>query len=206
MKYPHEQIRNALAYDALAEAESINKDDVGLAFLLMQKSQEAKKHLLSSNNDVWFNCPMDHYINVITDLGFTLQSSERFHSTSSGQYEVCELWFDERRGIILWFDTFRGGMNGGSLHYNFKYNNPRDYLPQVSSSYLTDDILAIRYDCREGVRHHIEYAETIGKFITPWVGHSFLWLLNHMDTKGEYDYDKINYRRLGGLRSHCNIK
>lgn len=211
---PANLIEYALNYDPLSEAERITgssyKDDESTAFLGMALSFEnsrLKNEILKVTKDTCSSNTVDQDIAVIEDMGFQLLQSAPFTSVSGGVTSE-EKWFIYwKEGILVFFDTFHGGTNGGHAYFNLLMHPNEDdrySLQGFSGGYTRAEdgsIVAVgSIDIREGFRYKIQSMSERGSFITKWVDQPFLWLLHHMEPKvHNYNYQLINGERIALL-------
>jgi hypothetical protein len=217
-QYDDEQLDRALSYDALDEAEKVTgrsyKGDLNTSltgFDLMLRNNQAKKQMLSSRNDAYFGIPLPDYEAIVADIGFKFQRQYPFRSSGSKQDELLKIWADPERAILLCYDTYRGGLNGGKYYYNVRMPRDRDSWSLTSSGHYNPDegVWVGDHDCREAIRFHIEQFERHGEFVCPWVENPHVWLLHSEESRqlqgmrygDEWrNYiDGINERRLGEL-------
>ena len=207
----NKQLEDALHFDALDFAEKITGKDYhddkatgAIGLVAQYKNERVKKQLLTQNNDVFFNMPLESYIKCFMDIGFGEIYHETFISPSSNKEEDLYCFWEKTRSILLVFDTYtmlKKGLNGGQFFYNWKPNNPNSYIYGRSGHFTKDFVWVGYYDCREGVRYIIGEMDRLGKFISPWVERPFIWISSHKDHKKEgsypfYHLDKITEERL----------
>ena len=119
-----EEIKKIQEIDTLAEAELITgksyKDDettvmVGLA--LNFRKSEVVNMIMEATDDTLFRETVDSYIRKTTDFGFEIVLREEIKECKEKE-EFIILWHREY-SILISFDTYRGGVNGGNFYYNW---------------------------------------------------------------------------------------
>jgi len=177
---------------------------------------------LDTTDDTKFSETTKDYIDKILSFGFVKIYQESFYSKSSNQNEAFYMFW--RNGVLLVFDTFYDIINGGNFYYNIKpkkfYKSRKEVFYSIGSimdvksancfrlsknritssgcweNYSTSPVWAGDHDCGEAVKFNILQLEKYGEILENWEFQPSLWLLNHMDTKGDYDYKKINKQKL----------
>jgi len=204
-------LRELLHYDAIAEAEkqtgqSYKENSMvsGLGMLLMWDNNQTKKELLDLNDDTGLLNELDNYLRIVRDEGFKIVLKEDFFDEDNAE-SLFVLWND-KEGILLSFDTYRGRVNGGCFYYNWKpkSSNIKDWhgVFTESGGFNTEHGVWVgHHDCREAFRLHLADLRGNGTFIKPWIEKQFLWLMHYGDTKDKkyYNYDEINAKRIEKL-------
>jgi hypothetical protein len=115
--------------------------------------------------------------------------------TSSGGYETLdmkpdfsgELKFEEERPV--WGDLpYEEFKKLGDAHWE-RLNSFREENGLIK-------IWSGDHDCREAVKNNINLLAQNGRFMKKWFKAPFLWLCHYEETKGKYDYEKINQSRI----------
>lgn len=168
---------------------------------------------LDARDDTRFGASIEDYLRIAKRLGFEQVSRERVDCPERpGEFGHLYILWNAERGILLKFDTYwewcggkpAASVNGGNFYYNWMPNDPAQPWGGVTSSggyrKRGDDLVWIgHHDCREALAFHVEELAAAGRFVTPWVERPFLWLLSWADTKGDYDHNEINARRIAAL-------
>ncbi|MCK4526331.1 hypothetical protein KAW18_03070 [candidate division WOR-3 bacterium] len=117
------------------------------------------------------------------------------------------VYWDAKRGILLYFDTYGDNINGGEFAYNWI---PRDrqaayrYTSSGGFEKHNDGMVWVGYhSCGGGnIDVNIKNLEENGEFVVPWVRKPFLWLLHYKDTEkygGSKEYKEVNEQRIAML-------
>lgn len=209
-KFSEETVDGVLHYDAVKAAEAIlgkscddfNEEEKDLNLSLQLKHVKAKHRVLESLDDVHFGTSLENYESIIKDIGFECLLVDDFMSVDifdKKEYpEQCKIWFLEEKGIVLFYDTYRGKVNDSHFYYNWKPKRGNSFWEYASSGHIVKDtdIWSGNYDARQAVRTNINNLSQGGKFVVPWVEEPFLWFTNHAETKVEgYDYKAITKDR-----------
>lgn len=121
--------------------------------------------------------------------------------------EHLYVYFHDKTGIILQFDTHSGNrVNGGDYYYEWLPNGKPHHNPGFSSGGWRDIgdayIWEGHSDCREGMFESIRELESDGTFITPWVKASGIfsptfvhYMDHHPDGNVGWDASYELYRR-----------
>lgn len=165
---------------------------------------EEKKALQLVTGDTTFSMVADDYIANVSEFGFREVYSEEFSDEKDDIRHFKIFWHDW--GILLYFDTYIGKINGGDLAFNW---NPSDELSHSDivglrlsgTVHLEGDknIWVGKFDCRESVRFRLNQMHDKGEFVKPWIKRPFLWLLNGMEERGKYDRKAINSEKISKL-------
>lgn len=211
------RIGELLAYDAIAVGEDMAESmglgaDAGtaLGFALFQDANARKEQALREVDDTVFSNDLERYRRIIEAEGFTEALRVPFtvqRDYSDGvetRQETLFIFFHDRDGILLVFDTYNGvGVNGGHFYYNWVPNRVWQeellWTHVVSSGGWHDERLWGGYhDCREALRFNLRRLRQHGSFLPSWQVQPFLWLLHYGDHPHgkEYDYDTIMQERL----------
>ena len=135
--YSEEDVLDAIHQDAIADAEKItgktidDEKTAGVGFLLHTRKTEALRTMLASRNDTIYSMPNDQYIKIITDFGFEKVYELSFDS--SDKTETFYIYF-KLPGLLLMFDTYRNGINGSTVYYNWIENADYDGLNDCVTS------------------------------------------------------------------------
>lgn len=221
-------IREVLEFDSVAEAEKIGKQsrrdrnvnplgleqEQMLGLLFHMGNSDRKRQLLKQSQDTYMGSTLDEYFQIITSLGFQKVQELEYNSFQEWDADNPAAWrkekhyicWEPKRGILLAFDTYHGGVNGGSFYYNWKANekywdtlrsdNPNPAYGVTSSgrgSSVEKGVYIGYHDCREALKYHIERLEEWGAFVNPWVECDTPWVLHHMDTKDARGRENYNY-------------
>lgn len=167
-----------------------------------------------------YSMTVEEYIQVITDIGFEPVLMVPF--TDQNGVNLYQQFYARRDGLVLVFDEFQWNIpnrapevNSAKVYYNWKRNDPAVPYSYTSSGgfcgpngeSLIDSgeiprdqyIWSGDHDARNLIRFKIQKLEENGTFLERWVQPPFLWFLNYMDTKGEYDFKAINRERIALL-------
>lgn len=214
-------LKSLLRYDSLSEAEKLTgksyKEDESVSWLgmaLMWENTKTKNEFLNLNDDTKLTNDLDNYLRIAKDEGFEVVFKEDF--THRGVANSLFVLWNNKDGILLSFDTYRGNVNGGVYYYNWKpasSNLKNWYGIFTQSGHFNQEkgIWVGHHDCREGLRLRLSDFRENGKFIKPWIESQFLWIMHYGDTKDKnYDYKKIVAKRIEKLpvsvRKNIGIK
>ena len=117
------------------------------------------------------------YIKSLESLGFVKVLEIQFEVKDEDaplHKETYYVYFYEKYGIVLTFDTYTGDVNSGDLYYEWIPNNidGKNYEVTSSGGYtkINDHyIWRGSHDCRRDIRSIINGLKSMGKFQTPWV-------------------------------------
>lgn len=138
-------------FDGLQEAENITgksykEDDsvvwLGMA-LSMQNNQEKEKYY-NAVDDTLFSNTVKDYLRKTATAGFELIYQEDFvytpdYGEMKPQNESLYVLFNYQYGILIYFDTFFGNVNGSKMCYNWSPNSAHYSNATSSGSFLHDD-------------------------------------------------------------------
>jgi len=200
----NEQLKEALAFDPIAEAERItgksSKDDPSVVMLglrLMHQHRHEKEALLFLNQDTVFGAKLDKQVAALESMGFKLVLSEPIPGTKD---KWCIYWRD---GALIFFDTFFGdGFNGGKCYVNYKGKIEGSPSSRGCVSYDEESGIGVFdgwEDVREGLRHKLEKMTDHGEILPVWVKRPFLWLLHYQDETPGYNHMEITESRIAML-------
>jgi hypothetical protein len=198
MSVSSKTIDSLLTFDPLAHAEKItgescHGDDrtLALGFAMNMAHAAIKENALKANNDTCFQNTVEDYLAIAEDIGFRVVLKLPFINKTYEHPDTFYVLFDDKRGILLMFDTFMvKDVNGGTFHFDWKPNSEkREWPSQCSGGYDKEGkILSGYFDCREGLRHHIRMLDESGTFVTPWKADRHLWMCHHGDTARHESY------------------
>lgn len=220
-----ESLGKLLKRDSLREAEQLTgmsyKENDGVTMVglgIAVDLSDQKDKALRAAGDSSFSNALSDYQAIIAAEGFRCVLQIPFTviwGPTETQHEQFFIYFDDRRGVLLVFDTFGGSrVNGGKFYYNVR---PKDrdagmgyagssggyrFCPHNGSCRDADDLVwAGDHDCREAIRFHLRQLESAGEFIMPWKVQPHLWLCHHGDTQGDgaEDYSRIRQDRIAML-------
>ncbi len=145
MKKANKEVLDLMKIDALSEAEKITglsykEDDITTSigmFLHFEKNKKLRD-CLASIDDTQFASSTDEYLRITGNFGFEVVLKEEF-KCERGTDHLYVLFMKEL-GLVIVFDTYGKGVNGGSLYYNWspnKYTN-RYSLTSSGSFYFPD--------------------------------------------------------------------
>lgn len=229
-----ENIKNLMGIEPLAAAEQITgqsyKDSEATSFIGLAIQIEKSKSLraaLEVSGDTYHGMLLEDYLSIAKSEGFDIVAEIPFciKEDYSGNMKPEDKWEHERMfflwhadGLLMIMDTYDGNRpNRVDCHFNLlvdkessrsavhEYIGTRNYVDggaafgqdaEIIVGDLSDPLQALRLKLRE-VRKY-------GRFLNPWVGGPFLWLLHHGDTRGnkKYDMDKINTERIAMMPEH----
>lgn len=199
--YSDEDVKRALQYDALLEAENItqksykNDNSTGaLGLELALRNNQAKSRMLQSRKDIYFGAPISYVRAVLSDMGFELALQDEF--TDRNCDEIYELWVDPIRAILYEFESYGGfdRINISTYYYNMRFTS-KNYYGLVSSGgfekidengpdNLSNYVWCGYHDGRQGLRFHLEQVDKINGWQNPWVKpYSCFWLTTRVEQK-----------------------
>ncbi|MCC6934852.1 MAG: hypothetical protein IT406_04160 [Candidatus Yanofskybacteria bacterium] len=211
------RIGELLAYDAIAVGEDMAESmglgtDVGtaLGFVLFQDANARKEQALTEADDTVLSNDLERYLRIVAAEGFTEVLRVPFtvennygSSGSEVKQETLFVFFHDRDGILLVFDTYDGvRVNSGHFYYNWIPNwiQPEEPLMRVlwSGKWRGERFWVGHHDCREALRFNLRRLRQRGSFVPTWQEQPFVWLLHYGDYPHgkEYDYDTIMQERL----------
>ncbi len=182
-----------------------------------------KEEVLRSRRDTTFSMNDFAYRTILEENGFVKVLEEEFiddtWANEGPVKEKCFVYFREP-GQVLFFDTYRGSRNSGSLYFNWKPNADCDRrnLPSFSSSTTESGITLGHIDCREGLMLSMKLLQDNGTLLPEWVEGSHIWFVNFVESKKSGDlryprsslyFDSISLKRIKRLPEHvqaCMIK
>lgn len=179
-----------------------DKQTGALALSIHMKALEEKKRVLTVLDDTMFGDNIKRYLRIVGDEGFE-KAYELPFVDRDGRIETFYVFWHPTDGVLLVFDTFHDGVNGGHFYYNWYPNKlPKDfdYWNCISSGHWQnphgidhDDwgVWVGSHDCREGLRHNLVRLRSNGKFVVPWDEQPYLHLTHHGDKIDNKDYEKL---------------
>ncbi len=196
-----------VAETAVGESYKVSPLAAHLGLVLHSTAVQVKRDVLRSLNDTHYGMAWSKYLAIAQEEGFEVVGKVPFLSDakySPQREETFFILFHPHNGVLLCFDTYGEGVNGGKFYYNWLSDDTDNYLNVISSGSFQkvgdQRIWSGDHDCREALRAHLRGLRDHGKFVTPWKVQPFMWLLNYMDTKDEgYDYRAINNDRVSQL-------
>lgn len=125
-----------------------------------------------------------------------------------GRDEAIYIFWEEKKGILLCFDTYGINVNGGHFYYNwvpkdrevaYKYTHTGGFEKHNNGMVWVGS-----HDCRIDMDKNIKNLEENGDFVVPWINRPFLWLLHYKDEERENilvdkKYKLVNERRIALL-------
>jgi len=194
-----------------------------LGLCLMITNNKEKEKVLKELNDTYFGMTFAEFISLIESKGFVKVYEEEFPNTCDGKIITEKLVVYWKNGIFLEATSHWDSLNSGHILFNWKPNSkkydalngcshgpivigktePKPYYnkfinkTEMRAEIIYSDVRDGSYDVREGLFLKISDLEEQGKFISPWIGPSFLWLVNYNESKvAGYDYKKITYNKI----------
>ena len=142
------------------------------------------------------------YLKLVKKIGFKQALKVDFKGYEDRD-EVFYIYWDTKRGILLYFDTYGENVNGGNFSYNW-IPKDRQVVYKYSSSggfkKHNDGMVWVgHHDCRENIDVNIKNLEENGEFVVPWISRPFLWLLHFKDTE-KYGRSKEGYKGVNEQR------
>lgn len=195
-----DKISTLLNFDPLCEAERITgesyKDDsstTAIGFLLMQINNAEKEEALKSINDTYWNCPINDFLDILTEEGFALILKEDINDGSGNKFRI--FW---NNGILVVFDSYYKDsvINGGHCYFS---SEKKLYSRSVRLSggwYGKDDydIFHYSFDIREGFRYKLNKIKNTAPILQEWFKGErdpFIWLVHYNERGNNVDYDAI---------------
>lgn len=209
-----DNLQRLLDTDPLAEAEKITgksykEDDetMRLGFGMHALNAAAKERALRAADDTPFTDSWFNTMRVFSELGFSIVHQHKFDGNHPGETFVV-LWRPD--GVLAKAESYGLNRNTADIFYNWRPAEDIEPWGIASSgsfhreSYdLGDKVWVGQHDVREGLRHKLARLEENGKFLVPWVGRPFLWLLDYSQPKADgYDYAAINETVIATLPEH----
>ena len=186
-------------YTAERMTDGDKEDAVGLGLLLHMSLSKKKEEAFKALQDTYFNGRFVEAASVYTALGF-----ERLLSDQHGDKgDLFEVWFDRKRGLLLTAESYdrarlgdeKASVNMATVYYNWKPNAKTNAYPPRGSGGFEPSAGKTRYecpfeeltwagsfDCREGLRLHLDWLEKHGQFVVPWVAQPHLWLIDYTES------------------------
>ena len=243
MKKLTQQVLEAVRFDALAAAERItgeeykvNSRTADLGFAMHIRHVRDTAELLKISGDTCYERDMEWTLKRFQEAGFEVMLTEDFEGDKGDDgtpfKEQFHILFDERRGLLLWLQTYsrgakfnpNGSVNTATLYFNWRPTQGTHGLLGCSMQAVRDPGAVVSYapdpykpnapsrrahayagdvDAREGVFAWLEESEENGEFLPVWLAAPHMWLLTYMDSKSEgYDSDAINKARIAKLPAH----
>lgn len=203
-------IEELLDFDALDSAEKVTgksyKEDEGTSnlglFLQISKSRILKDRL-ERMNDTHFSMTWGQMRERILGGLFEFEEvwTNKFRGIDSSTnepygYEDTEsLFVSEKRGIIIFAESYSGGnsVNGGHCFMQYKVldaeKNSKLIWDTISSGHMNEDGVVINsLDIREGLMYYLTKIDLMveKEWQTPWAGSENdrrPWILNYDETK-----------------------
>lgn len=202
-KFTDDEIAASLNFDPLAAAEQITgrsyKEDDGVGFLgmtLMANRSKALDAMLAG--DTRYGMKMDAMREIAKSDGYRQVLVVPLVGTRSGEGlpESLEVWFDDRRGILLVFSSYMTtGLNEASVYYNWKPTSER-WRELTSSGGLQKGVWCGDHDARDAMRFNMRRLEQNGEFVTPWVHRPYLSLMSYPDWTEDAKTDLSSVSRI----------
>lgn len=219
-----EIVSDMLNFDPLQAAEDMTgesyKVDESVGFLglgIALQHNQLKKDMLDSIGDSSFSCELSNYIEICESIGFQLLLREELpdHEYGGDNTDHMYLMWQPEKHILLAFDSWGDGVNGGKFFYNVRFDEKNeedddssknrwnvtssggfcnlDGSPIKWSEKDDDDVPFNQHDyiwvgdhdCREAIKHKIAQLESIGEFV-PWVQAPNLYLSGHGEIPNGY--------------------
>ncbi|MCC6404831.1 MAG: hypothetical protein IT405_00370 [Candidatus Yanofskybacteria bacterium] len=192
------RIGELLEYDAIAVGEDMAEfaglgPDVGvpLGFMLFQDANARKEQALTEADDTVLLGDLERYLRIVAAEGFTEVLRVPFtvednYGSSGGEVkrEALFVFFHDRDGILLVFDTYGGGkVNSGHFYYNWvpKRSQQLGMPTGASGGWYGERLWVGHHDCREALRFKLRRLRQRGSFVPTWQRQPFLWLLHYGD-------------------------
>ena len=146
------------------------------------------------------------YLKLVRKIGFRQILKVDFKGYDDRD-ETFYIFWDTKRGILLYFDTYGDSVNSGDFSYNWIPKDRQVAYKYTSSGgfekYNDGMVWVGHHDCGENIDTNIKNLEENGEFVVPWISRPFLWLLHYKDTekygRSEEGYKGINERRIAML-------
>lgn len=204
-------LKEHLAFDGLYAAERLTdksyKDDAAteeLGFMLSIAANQNLNRALVEADDTTYSDDLERYLRIVKEEGFKEVLCIPFEGNLFKEESLKEKFFIfwHEDGLLLSFETYREiRVNSGHVYFNWLGNDK--YWPGVGcSGGCTKEephVFIGDFDARVALRYNLNKMRQEGKFLSSWVERPWLWLLNYMDTKGEYDHEAITNSRLAML-------
>lgn len=114
----NDAVHASLKLDPLSEAEKITGKSYkeceatsGLGTLFHFQHVQDKRKLLEATGDLSHCCTWNHFLDFMKSMEFELVLEDKFTYSCFGQEEseeVCQLWWNDERGIICWAESYSG--------------------------------------------------------------------------------------------------
>lgn len=210
----NETTRNILNFDPVATAEVLigkrhedwdAETDKMAALGLVIATNRAKAEHLKSIGDTHFGTTWIDFIEIAKEYGFKSGYCKKFTGTSWSDKGVEEeeiIFFHEEKGLILHAESYNAKtVNSAKVYGEVKIGdeleeNQWKALNGCSNGSNGNGTMYFEVDVREGFRFHLDALSESFKFSKIWSKVPFLWLLNYMDTKGQYNYEDINKKKI----------
>lgn len=215
-------LEKAMSTDPILEFEQIsgksykdNTEEDNVAMMGYALARTSEKHeLLKQANDTFHGMRVDDYVKNITEFGFVEVYSESFteHHFGRDVTEWLRVFWNEKHGLLLYFDTYNGVINGGKCWYNWKPMTEGAYRSTSSGSYYQSGeewIWVGDHDCREALRFNIRNLLIGGPFIAQWrFQPRCMWITHWGETDslfGSYDHWHTETKHPATIRTEERI-
>ena len=204
-------LKDALSFCGVTAAENLTgksykedaaTEELGVA-LQISANMNLNKALVEADDTTYAN-EIGRYLRIVKEEGFKEIlcipfEGKPFNETVEEKYFI--FWHED--GLLLSFETYRGtSVNSSHVYFNW-LGNGEQWGPSVGcSGGCTEEephVFVGDFDGRVALRYNLNKMRQEGKFLSSWVKKPWLWLLNYMDTKGEYDHKAITNSRLAML-------
>ena len=198
MSKDNEEIAEFLNIDPIDAAEkrsgkSYKEDEETLQEGLFNSFflNKMKNSVLDSIGDTRLTMKVDDYMVIASAIGFEIVYVEDFVDKWGLKEKIYILW--NKKGILLYFDTYEGKVNGGTYCFNWVPKDGStdsekwDVLDfcRISGGFIkekdSNHVLVGSIDCREALKTRISILEERGKFLDKWVKEPFYRFMHHED-------------------------
>ncbi|MBE5821974.1 MAG: hypothetical protein E7311_05260 [Clostridiales bacterium] len=138
------------------------------------------------------------FINWATVEGFKIGYTNNFEYNLLGAKSLEEeiIFFNEEKGLILYATSFRGVVNSASLYGEFHSESYPELAFQFRTSEWKDDGTFIFELDATSMQWLLRMISDQYVFSKKWKHKKFLWFVNYVETKEEYDPEQINNKKL----------
>ena len=182
------------------------EDSLKIAECLEILKEDEVKHTLTTDKDTGFETTVAEFIAIAKSEGFTEIYHEQYRSGFWKNKEDFYIFFSEKEGILLVFNSYEGKtISSAYYYYNWQPNLDAkfDSYCQALGSRDKQTTIDLKYytggnSARGVLRMNLQTLRRNGKFLTPWLQRPLsLWLLNDKEEdKKSDDSDKINAKKI----------